>query len=550
MKDRAELPEEFRDLVDGYCDGLLNEDEVGRLEGCLLGSAEARREFIVYFQMHTELAFAVRARGAASAALGQVEIAAELRPLGARSRRWGLGRGVEMGIRRWAAVAAGLMIALVGYWAGNRYGSFGGLTWRGGASVGGRASGENVAWLVNAQDCEWEAAAGDSVTPGRDMGAGKTLRLMRGLAEIEFERGARLILQGPAGLQLISGNEARLLHGSLTARVPVRAVGFTVYSPQGKVVDLGTEFGLSVDDQGATAVRVFEGRVVASPIAATGLTIHEDETARIVNRRVAIRPKGIEGEEKSYVRAIVPPPIVTARAAALNFTTEAAGTLLDAEGKGVGLTHRLPGTGKGLAERDGNLRLDTSRGALELTTTRSDLNTQQGMSEGEYLGFKLCDLGFKAEEDFEVSARIPKIPGLASVGQFGLYAGSRSDRIIRGGLISQPTPDHYVFFLVNNNGGDDSNLYEVGLINTGDDLRLTMRRVAGKYSLVVENLTKHSSSTLRIEHPAFLDGLSDLQVGFFGANAQSDVRKTLIIKEFSAKVWTVFGGGATGKAKK
>ena len=49
------------------------------------------------------------------------------------------------------------------------------------------------------------------------------------------------------------------------------------------------------------------------------------------------------------------------------------------------------------------------------------------MSTGEYLGVRLADLGFTGTEDFEISATIPNIPGLKVVGQFGLYAGSRSD---------------------------------------------------------------------------------------------------------------------------
>ncbi len=123
----------------------------------------------------------------------------------------------------------------------------------------------NIAWLVNAQDCLW---AGTEQTPGRDMRAGKTLRLERGLAEIEFEKGARVILQGPAGIELVSGSCARLFHGTLTARVSKGAIGFTVLSPRGKVVDLGTEFGLSVDQRGATTVRVFAGEVEAFSTAA------------------------------------------------------------------------------------------------------------------------------------------------------------------------------------------------------------------------------------------------------------------------------------------
>ncbi len=71
-------------------------------------------------------------------------------------------------------------------------------------------------------------------------------------------------------------------------------------------------------------------------------------------------------------------------------------------------------------------------------------------------------------------------------------------------------------------------------MTTGDDLRLTLRRIGGRYSLVVDNLTRHSSSTLTIAHPAFLDGESDLYVGLFGANTQSDLCKTLTIREVKA----------------
>ena len=124
------------------------------------------------------------------------------------------------------------------------------------------------------------------------------------------------------------------------------------------------------------------------------------------------------------------------------------------------------------------------------------------------------------------------------VGQFGLYAGSRSDKNIRGGLIRRPDPDSYRLFLVNNPDGNDSDIYEVGLMTTGDDLRLTLRRIGGRYSLVVDNLTRNSSSTLEIAHPAFLDAENDLYVGLFGANTQSDLRKTLTIRELKVTVWT------------
>jgi ferric-dicitrate binding protein FerR (iron transport regulator) len=534
---RGDLPAEFFDLVDEYCSGLIDESGAGRLEAYLLGSSGARRHFAEYFQHHTEIHFAIRAGRAAGAVLERLaseehhprdgEAASPWR----RHRPWSV-RGRWMGLAALVAAAA-VVVAWLGWRSepGSKPNSVAGA---------GDPAEENVAWLVNAQDCRWDDAG---QRPGRDMRAGKELHLIGGLAEIEFDGGARVILQGPAGLRLVSPRSAQLLKGTLTARVPPRARGFTVLTPHNKVVDLGTEFGLSVDEAGAARVRVFRGEVVAYSLLSgraidPGVTIRQDQAARLDGRTVDRKPPGPGEDAVNYVRAIEPPPVVTPRTLLLDFSTPVSGTLRDAMGQGIGLTRRLSGTGADLPERDPNLLLRTERRALEFTTTRSDLNTQDRMRTGEYLGVRLRDLGFTGAEDFEIRATIPSIPGLKVVGQFGLYVGSRSDRNIRGGLISWPRPDTYRLFLVNNSGGIDSDIYEVGLMTSGDDLRLALRRIGGRYSLVVDDLTRRSSSTLAIAHPAFLDGETDLDVGLFGANTQSDLPKTLTVRELSVTVWT------------
>lgn len=63
----------------------------------------------------------------------------------------------------------------------------------------------------------------------------------------------------PAGVPVAASRSARLRHGKMTARVPAEAVGFEVICPHGKVIDLGTEFGVSVSPAGAADVYVFEG---------------------------------------------------------------------------------------------------------------------------------------------------------------------------------------------------------------------------------------------------------------------------------------------------
>jgi hypothetical protein len=369
------------------------------------------------------------------------------------------------------------------------------------------------------------------------MKVGKVLRLERGLAEVEFDRGARVILKGPAALELLSDNEARLLSGSMTAKVPVPAHGFTVHSPQGKVVDLGTEFGVSVDSPETTSVRVFSGALTAA--AGNGqapVPLIKNQEALIDRLAVSLQPPGAEKLGK-FIRSIDPPPVILPRTLKLDFSRSIASTLLDVEGRGIGLTHRLPGTGQALALRDPNLRLNPEARALELTTTRSDLNKQAGVAVGEYFGLRLSALGFTGPEDFIISVEMPDIPGLERVGQFGLYLGASGSRAIRGGVLRQKDGS-YSLFLVNNVNGIDQDVHEVGLTNTGDHLRFTLQRDRGRYSLLAENLTRQSSSRLAIAHPAFLDPERDLYVGIFGANTQSNVRKTLKIKELGVTVFT------------
>ena len=226
----------------------------------------------------------------------------------------------------------------------------------------------------------------------------------------------------------------------------------------------------------------------------------------------------------------------TTRTFRLDFGRSVPDTLADALGRGTGLTHRLPGTGAALGPHDPNLKLVPERGQLELTTTNSDINRQVNLPTGEYLGVRLADLGFRGDEDFAVSVWFVNIPALEFVGQFGLYAGDRSDSNIRGGVISRREPGLYRQFMVNNHHGIDKNSHFVGLYATGEDLQITLRRIAGKYELVVLNPLTGNSSTIANRHPDFLDGQTNLFVGIFGANTQSQQRRTLTIREFCVSI--------------
>jgi len=115
-----------------------------------------------------------------------------------------------------------------------------------------------LALLSDATDAEW--ADGLVLEHGAAVAAGP-LRLVGGSAQLRFASGAFVTLSGPAEIEVLDGNSLFLRSGRIIPYVPKSARGFTVVSPTGEVIDLGTEFAVSVDADGRTDVHVIAGDV-------------------------------------------------------------------------------------------------------------------------------------------------------------------------------------------------------------------------------------------------------------------------------------------------
>jgi hypothetical protein len=115
------------------------------------------------------------------------------------------------------------------------------------------------ATLVKVAGCKWGACTLPTQTGSR-LSAG-LLRLDSGKAQITFDNGARLYLQGPAVFYLYSPSRTHLRSGKLVANVPEQAIGFTIETQRAEIVDLGTEFGVNVAQSGDTEVQVLDGEV-------------------------------------------------------------------------------------------------------------------------------------------------------------------------------------------------------------------------------------------------------------------------------------------------
>ena len=116
---------------------------------------------------------------------------------------------------------------------------------------------------------------GDWLKPGE-------IVLDEGNVEITFDSGAVVLLQGKSSLKLESEKRAFLNFGKVAARVPEEAIGFIINTPQGTVVDLGTEFAVSVGEDKAMEVHVIDGEVEAGSIQGNEpKLLRKDESLRI-----------------------------------------------------------------------------------------------------------------------------------------------------------------------------------------------------------------------------------------------------------------------------
>ena len=119
-----------------------------------------------------------------------------------------------------------------------------------------------VATLGESASAKWKSVE-FSTAPGTSLPAG-VLELVAGVVEIKFDGGARMLVEAPAEFELMTPASAKLNHGRLVGFVSPDStdLGLTIETAAAKIVDLGTEFGVSVPlGDEPTDVHVFQGAV-------------------------------------------------------------------------------------------------------------------------------------------------------------------------------------------------------------------------------------------------------------------------------------------------
>lgn len=93
----------------------------------------------------------------------------------------------------------------------------------------------------------------------------RMIHLLEGIVQINYDNGVHLIIQGPTKIELSRFDHCFLHSGSIEARVSPSGVGFTVDTYSARIEDRGTEFGVYVQDENNSSVRVFKGHVDVHP---------------------------------------------------------------------------------------------------------------------------------------------------------------------------------------------------------------------------------------------------------------------------------------------
>ena len=339
----APIPADFWPLLDAACADELTENQAAALQSHLESNPAARRVFIEHIRLRTNIRQWRKGERSREAGLSriQAEFSVEGHPDSVDWRAQGRGRSAVpplfsplstpgpsafIGGPVFSYMVATLILGvmLLGAWAYT-------ITHYQQVVVNDPLGGPSsygpemvfVGRVTGMKGCRWSDP--DTITyPGSSVPLGRRYALSAGLMEITYETGAKVILEGPCTYKVESRAGGYLTMGKLTARVEKRSEvrgqnprpktqdlrpqseisKFSVRTPTAIVTDLGTEFGVEVNNNGDTTSYVFVGTVKVQVLGEgnqQGVVLHADQAARV--------EKG-QNEKVRFTRPAPPPQFV------------------------------------------------------------------------------------------------------------------------------------------------------------------------------------------------------------------------------------------------
>ena len=263
MSESYQPSPEFTDLLVAVTEGDLDVEQQSRLNQLICEDESARDYYVDYVSLHAMLELRHHPAPAVSLPLGpNTELVSK------RDSNWLAWIGF--------AVAASLLIA-VSYRLHQQYGP----------------NHDVVATLIDGDRLQWENPEEQPTTGGLKPGRG---RVPGGTGHLELNGGVRIVMRGPADFELLGEpNRFKFDRGVMRAVVPPGAEGFTVVARGHEIVDLGTEFGISIDKHNDIEVHVFQGSVRIGD----KITLKADEGQGINHKGTFYKPRLRAGDYPS-----------------------------------------------------------------------------------------------------------------------------------------------------------------------------------------------------------------------------------------------------------
>lgn len=248
-------------LTESFLEGTLDDTAAARLDDLVANDPEAARFYLKYIELHGELHQIYEGRTPSAPStplLPDLYGNSGDDPLSSpEDRKPSTGMGPTGPILGWFGVIGitlvmSVLVVVTLWWGAEQKPCKPG------------AQKLQIAQVTAASDCFWSANSDAEVDAV--LGLGDRVALEQGTAEITYDTGVKVWIQGPVSYVISDTNRGLLEEGEISASVPPEAIGFVVDTPAGEIIDQGTEFDVKVrkdTNSGETTadVRVIRGAV-------------------------------------------------------------------------------------------------------------------------------------------------------------------------------------------------------------------------------------------------------------------------------------------------
>lgn len=261
----------MNDLLRKFSDGDFSSDDARALNELLRGNPEACERYLNHITLEAQLERELgseewSAQSSVRLPAGARSVLQSLPPIGKEKPRRGFAHTAQRAVRTTLFAAAAAVVLAFVFWPSSQLET-------------------PLATVLLSEDCVWQSP--HDVAEGSRLPAGR-LHLRSGTAILRFDGGAEAVLRGETTLELQSAAQARLLRGDVVVRAANEAAGFKLLTPTSELTDLGTEFAVKVERDGATELHVLEGEVAYGSAVANAGDAFRFEDAKHAPQPVAL----------------------------------------------------------------------------------------------------------------------------------------------------------------------------------------------------------------------------------------------------------------------